>query len=302
VKLDPKTGTPYSNMPGVMSLELLRPPEGHQLFIGPLDDVAPGEDTFSPLQNQSEYCAACHFGDFWDIQIYNSFGEWLESPYSDPDSDHFQTCQDCHMPPLGYDHFAQIENGGLVRDPSTIFSHKMLGASDIEFLQNTVELEVDAVIEGDLLIIEVILDNTMAGHHVPTDSPLRQMLLIVEAEDQNGEPLVLAGGPVLPEWAGDLKNLPGKYYAKILEQLWTEISPSGAYWAQTRIVEDTRLAALETDKSIYTFEVSEETEDTIIKVKLIYRRAFFDLMEQKGWNTPDIEMESKTIELSGTYD
>ena len=40
VKLNPKTGTPYSNRPGVISLELLRPPEGHQIFIGPFDDVA----------------------------------------------------------------------------------------------------------------------------------------------------------------------------------------------------------------------------------------------------------------------
>jgi len=300
VKLDPKTGTPYSNMPGVMSLELLRPPDGHQLFIGPFDDVAPGEDTFSPLQNQSEYCAACHFGDFWDIQIYNSFGEWLESPYSDPESGHFQTCQDCHMPPLGNDHFVQIEKSGLIRDPATIFSHKMLGASDIEFLQNTVELEVDAYLKEGSLIVDVTLENSLAGHHIPTDSPLRQILLVVEVENQNGESLVLAEGPILPEWTGDLANLPGKYYAKILEELWTEIYPSGAYWAQTRIIEDTRLAAFEIDKSSYKFDVSEDPEDYSIIVKLLYRRAFFDLMEQKGWNTPDIEMESVTIELTGS--
>ena len=34
------------------------------------------------------------------VEIDNSYGEWLDSPYSDPKTG--QTCQDCHMP-----------NGGL---------------------------------------------------------------------------------------------------------------------------------------------------------------------------------------------
>ncbi|MDH3944915.1 MAG: carboxypeptidase-like regulatory domain-containing protein, partial [Anaerolineae bacterium] len=79
-----ESGLPYPNMPGVLSFEFRRPAEGHQFFAGPYDDVAPGEDTFSPLQKESQYCAPCHFGVFWDTLIYNSFGEWFESPYSDP--------------------------------------------------------------------------------------------------------------------------------------------------------------------------------------------------------------------------
>ena len=74
VTLDPQSGLPYPNMPGVLSFRLLRPPQGHQFFAGPLDDVAPGEDTYVPLQRQSQFCAACHYGVFWDTTIYNSFG------------------------------------------------------------------------------------------------------------------------------------------------------------------------------------------------------------------------------------
>jgi hypothetical protein len=111
VRLDPASGLPYPNMPGVLSYEFRRPPEGHQFFAGPLDDVAPGEDTYSLLQTQSLVCAPCHYGIFWDTVIYNSFGEWLESPYSDPETG--QTCQDCHMPPLGATQFATTEAGGL---------------------------------------------------------------------------------------------------------------------------------------------------------------------------------------------
>jgi len=32
-------------------------------------------------------------------------------------------------------------------------------------------------------------------------------------------------------------------------------------------------------------------------VRLLFRRAFIELMEQKGWDDPDIVMESETIQL-----
>ena len=87
-----------------------RPFNGHQFFAGPFDDVAPGEDTYTPIQKESAYCAPCHFGKFWEVEIYNSYGEWLDSPYSDPETG--QTCQDCHMPPGLNDRFASIDAGG----------------------------------------------------------------------------------------------------------------------------------------------------------------------------------------------
>jgi hypothetical protein len=60
VKLDPETRLPLAHRPGVLSFELRRPPQGQQFFAGPFDDVAPGEDTYSPLQRESAYCAPCH--------------------------------------------------------------------------------------------------------------------------------------------------------------------------------------------------------------------------------------------------
>jgi len=295
VKLNAE-GLPYANMPGVLSFEFRRPAEGHQFFAGPYDDVAPGEDTFSPLQNQSEFCAPCHFGDFWNTRVYNSFGEWLASPYADLNSEGFRTCQDCHMPPLGMDHFAQTEKGGLQRSANTIFSHRMPGAVDVPLLQNTAELQLDAHRDGDQIVVDVSIFNAEAGHHIPTDSPLRQIFLVVKAYDQDGEPLPLAEGSVLPDWAGDLENQPGIYFAKILEQLWTEFVPTGAYWAQTRIIEDTRLAALETKETRFIFD-SVDNAEVDVEAMLIFRRAFYDLMQQKGWETPDILMEQNSINV-----
>jgi hypothetical protein len=302
VRLDPKTGLPYSNMPGVLSFEFRRPPEGHQFFAGPFDDVAPGEDTYSPIQKQSQYCAPCHFGTFWNTVVYNSFGEWLDSPYSNPQTG--KTCQDCHMPPGQNDYFARLDKGGLIRDPQTIFSHRMPGAMDEELLQNAVSMNVDVNHQGEQIIVTVSITNDQTGHHVPTDSPLRHLILIIRAEDEQGNFLRQSGGTVIPEWGGIgdpnqgyYAGLPGKIFAKVLEELWTEVSPSGAYWNPTHVLSDNRLAAFTTDTSTYTFASVVENEVTV-DIKLIFRRAFITLIDQKNWGTPDIVMEHRRINAS----
>lgn len=295
ITLDTSTGLPFPNMPGVLSYVFRRPPDGHQFFAGPYDDVAPGEDTYSEIQTESQYCASCHFGIFWDTVVYNSFGEWLESPYNDPETG--KTCQDCHMPNQGVTHFALPDQGGLERDPQTIFSHQMPGASDIVLLQNAVSLTAEAHQDRDQLIIDVSVENDQTGHHVPTDSPLRHLILLVEATGENSDPLILKDGPVIPDWGGIgdpedgyYAGLPGKAYAKILQEIWTEITPSGAYWNPTRIKSDNRLAAFETDTSSYTFVLDSDGEANI-RVSLLFRRAFKDMMDQKSWDVPDILME-----------
>jgi hypothetical protein len=304
VNLDPASGLPYTNMPGVLSYEFRRPPEGHQFFAGPLDDVAPGEDTYSALQQESQICAPCHFGIFWDTLVYNSFGEWLKSPYSDPETG--QTCQDCHMPPLGVTHFARPDQGGLERNPDTIFSHRMPGASDQDLLQNAVTMDVSAQRYESTVKVDVSITNDQTGHHVPTDSPLRQMILVVQAFDSSGNPLSLQTGPTIPGWGGVgdpqegyYGGLPGLGYAKILEELWTQISPTGAYWNPTQVLSDNRIAAFETDSTSYEFEIPPEMQeqDIRITVRLVFRRAFKELMDQKGWDVPDILMEQETLRL-----
>lgn len=296
VNLDSTTGLPALNMPGVLSIDLLRPFGKDQLFFGPYDDVAPGTDTYSALQNTSQYCAACHSATFWDTKIYNSYGEWLTSPYSNQENENYKTCQSCHMPSIGTDHFARLENGGLIRDPQTIFSHKMLGATDVNLLQNTADLKVNVKRNGNLIVVNVSVFNANAGHDIPTDSPLRQILLSVKALDSNGNSLPLKTGPVLPDWSGNYANTPGIYFAKILEELWTNVSPTASYWMQTRLVEDTRLPALKTRTVEFVFESPENSQVTI-DTNLIYRRAFYDILQQKGWNTPDIIMEQEVIDL-----
>lgn len=311
VILDPATGLPFPNMPGVLSSDVRRPfpddPDRYQLFFGPFDDDnVPEEDTYLPLIQESQFCAACHFGVFWDTVIYNSFGEWLDSPYSAPETG--KTCQDCHMPLPSLVDGEPIINvapgkGGVERDPMTIRAHSQLGAMDEEFLQTALAMTLSARVEEGNLVVQVGITNDNTGHHVPTDSPLRHLILLVEATDTGGTPLTQTDGPNVPEWGGVgdpeqgyYAGLPGKAFAKVLEELWTEVSPSGAYWNPTRIVSDNRIAAFETDTSRYTFTLPSDRQAQV-EVTLLFRRAFKELMDQKGWDVPDIIMARQTLHV-----
>ena len=207
------------------------------------------------------------------------------------------------MPSLGVSHFALPEQGGVERAPETIFSHRMPGASDEELLQNAVMLVVEANQEGNILIVDVSITNDQTGHHVPTDSPLRQLILLVQAQGSGDEALELLDGPVVPEWGGIgnpddgyYAGMPGKGYAKILMEMWTEITPTSAYWNPTQVISDNRLAAFETDTSVYHFAMPEDGSATVT-ITLLFRRAFIELKDQKGWDTPDFVMEKEILSL-----
>ena len=207
------------------------------------------------------------------------------------------------MPAGKNDYFARLDKGGVIRDSQKIFSHLMPGAANVELLQNAVTLTATADFEGESLIVDVQIINDKTGHHVPTDSPLRQLILLVHVTDENGQKLPLLGGEVIPVWGGVgdpnlgyYSGLPGKGYAKILSELWTELEPTGSYWNPTRIVSDNRIPAYGTDSSTYIFSAPTDGEVNV-EVLLIFRRAFKELMDQKGWDVPDILMEQQSLEI-----
>jgi len=297
-------GLPLPDMPGILSYRLYRPHENdHQLFFGPFDDVD-GEDTYLPLQSESAFCAPCHYGVFGGVVgvghvaggtlIYNSYGEWLDSPYSDPETG--QTCQDCHMPLADYEYFVYPEQGGQPR-PGQLNVHTMPGAADEELLRNAVTMTTTAALRGNRVVVDVSVTNDKTGHHVPTDSPLRHVMLVVTATDAAGRPLSLRSGPLLPAWTGDYAGQPGRTYAKVLRDDWTGEQPTAAYWRPVTIVADTRLAAYATDRSRYTFDLPPGAAGGQVTARLVFRRAYQELMQQKGWTDPDIVMAESVVRV-----
>jgi hypothetical protein len=114
----------------------------------------------------------------------------------------------------------------------------------------------------------------------------------------------LLEGPTLPEWCGVGDPDHGYYageagiaYAKILEEVWTEVSPTGAYWNPTRVQSDNRLPAFESHSSQYEFDAPDKASVNV-EVRLLFRRAFIGLMDQKGWDDADILMEAASLRLT----
>ena len=324
VHLDSNTGLPPVSRPGVQNIDLFRPDTTStlysQLFMGSLADGNTLDqgvrssygglnvttvEAKKTLYSESRYCAACHYGGFWGQPVYTSYQEWAESPYADQKSATYKTCQNCHMPSPTLYNGKAITNiapgkGGIERNPSSLHSHNMTVIP--ELLRNSLTMNTSASVNGDEIKVDVTLTNDKTGHHIPTDSPLRHMILLVEARDTSGKMLTMKEGSTLPQWCGVgeskkgyYANMPGKIFAKVLKEMWTDVIPAVSYWRHTSVDSDNRLAALASDKSSYIFQSS--GSHLQVTVTLIYRRAYIDMMKQKGWDSPDIVIAQKNIEL-----
>jgi hypothetical protein len=161
-------------------------------------------------------------------------------------------------------------------------------------MKNAVTMKTGATHTGNTLQVQVNITNDKTGHDVPTDEPVRSVMLVVTALDANGKPLPLSGGTHLPAWTGNYSGQPGKYFAKILKDEWTGETPTAAYWRPVTIVEDTRLAPYASDASSYLFTLPAGSPASI-KISLVYRRAYQQLEQQKGWTDADILMAESTI-------
>lgn len=292
--------------PGTLSMKFKRPGKEQQVFFGPLDDVHPGPDSFNPLFRQSRYCAACHDGRFWNMAVYSEFQEWSESSYARRNIH----CQDCHMKPDGVTRrFALEKEGSVLRDSATVASHALLGIADEGFMREAVALSAKVEVAAGRLRVTVVVNNAKAGHHIPTGSPMRNMVLRVDARGANGRRLALLDGETIPAWAGtgpeadgNYAGLPGKGYAKVLKR-WPEyrsdnrslvlgpLYPS-PFWRPSVLDYDNRIPAEATDTSAYSFKLPEDSAKPVsVSVRLIYRKTF------KSWLKPEAE-ETKDLLLA----
>jgi hypothetical protein len=290
VYLAPSNAQVYTNSAGVISMRLLRPPEGEQIFIGPYPDIH-DPDTYNPVFHQSDFCAPCHQFSFWGTQIYNSYGEWLESSYAEDGV----TCQDCHMAPTGDQYFALPEAGGLQHSPENIPSHQQLGLKDKAFMQSTLDLAISHEITNGDLDLTVSLTNVAAGHHVPTDHPGRHIILVVRAYDSQGTAIACSQCPQIPPWAGNFAGEAGVVYAKVLRDAKTGAFPVVNYWNQTLIHSDTRIAADERRDEHFYFRAADDP--ITIEIQVIFRRMFQPQADVYAWDLTEIILAEETITI-----
>jgi hypothetical protein len=257
---------------GRFGYQLLRPAKG-QLFFGPLDDVDREEDTFLSMYQESRYCAACHEGTVFGIPVYTTYSEWLESPARKEG----KQCQTCHMTPTGKMTNIAPGHGGVERDPKTLASHGMPGATP-EMLRKAVRLMVRLRTEKDRLHVETQIEAADVGHRVPTGFIDRHLILVVEGLDGKGSTVAADKGPKLPSSAGLGERTAGRLFGKQLQDF--EGKSPVPFWRPSRVVEDSRLVPGKPTTDAWEFPAEATSK---VRVRLLYRRFYQAVAEEKGW-------------------
>jgi hypothetical protein len=297
---------PYEDRLGVQSFSFLRPSPGMQFLSGPgahLSTFIPDfHRTCAPIFSESEFCAPCHYGTFSGVEIYASYKEWLNSSYSDKESQNYRSCQDCHMAsaePVG--NTLPIERSACSEENKKFhdFNHNMM-KNEIDpenasrkipmMVKDAATVTIDqAILTEGQVTFSVTVTNSGAGHKFPTDSPLRHLILLVEVKDMNNIPLTQISGPTIPIWgARDYAGYAGEIYAHVLKDRDTNQMPSVAYWNPIEPGSDTRLAPGQAVQKQYSF-IAPSNGSAVVTAKLIYRNVFISIADQKKWPIMDIE-------------
>ena len=178
---------------------------------GPIKGAASGVlgTVYSEVHESSRLCAACHeYRNGQGFAVLTTFSEWQASRYAKEN----KNCQSCHM----YQVTGDVVDARLARAPqSQINLHRMPGSRSVTQLNRTIKASMASVREGDQLKVTVELTNSASGHFVPTGSPLRQLILDVQAESQGANQIQTrlytrkivdaAGVPITREYLAFLK-------------------------------------------------------------------------------------------------
>ena len=124
------------------------------------------------------------------------------------------------------------------------------------------------------------------------------MILVVTATDGQGPALPQQSGLTVPDWGGAQAGQPGKAFAKVLRDVKTGEWPVVSYWKQAFIVSDNRIPAMDSDTSVYNFAVPSAGRTVTVTAELRFRRVFQEVMDERGWDTPDILMEVEQVVLT----
>jgi hypothetical protein len=178
--------------------------------LGPLKFNTTYHHQYSALHRKSEFCGICHDAtNAHGVQMLSTYSEWKSSPWPEKGIQ----CQDCHMNVFGrlVDGKPVFESGtlasGILLSPSEreqVYTHKFPGASVPGQIKPSVKFQVqnfpDKAKPGSMIVVVVELDNSEAGHGVPTGAiELRLMWLDVKLRMQDSA----------REWALKVKPDPG---------------------------------------------------------------------------------------------
>jgi Cytochrome c554 and c-prime len=207
---------------------------------GPLRNANPTVHgaSFSEVYTSSTLCAPCHqYVNGKHFAVLTTFSEWQASPYPGKDI----TCQSCHM----------RATSGKVVDPkvartsgTSVNVHEMPGGHSLQELNRALQAQIAALRRGDTVEVTVRLANRGAGHRLPTGSPLRAIVMVVEATGSIGQ----------------TQTATRTYARVVVDESGKELTDEGTVWLRAvRVVRDDRIAPGEQRVEKFTFKLPRST-------------------------------------------
>lgn len=291
-----------TNFPGLYPgvVRFSKPDTNQAVVYGLLGDVTfnrgPMRAAVQP-QLPAAVCAACHQdkndpdlnGNFEEengIVSEPTYQEWSKSEYADSKSPRYATCATCHMKPSFDTQACTVEQMPYVRPEGEMRRHTFQGTT-AEYLDNAVSLTLNVEKRRDELVVTVAIHNDRTGHSVPTGVTIRNMILLVDAT-QDDAPLEYWGTQVVNDLGGVgdpalgyFAGLPGKLYAKAIFDSAGNMPTF--YTDAAGILFDNRIGPLEKDTTEYRFPLKKTGGLARVSARLIYRRAFRALVDAKQW-------------------
>ena len=277
---------------GRFGMDVLLPAEG-QLFFGPLKDATRGKEAFAAVYRESRYCAACHEGVVFGVHVYSTYSEWLDSPARASG----KSCQSCHMAPTGNMINIAPGLGGVDRNPQTLASHHFLPGGHAAMLRRAVRLSprVLRTAKGEVEV-DIGLGVHDVGHRVPTGFIDRHLLLVVDPLDPQRERIAADNeqGPRLSRLAGSrLEGRHGMLFGRWLRD--GDGKEPAPFWRVAEQVQDNRLVPDQPVSVRFRFG----KQAAYARVRLLYRRFWQEVAEEKNWPDETIVIYDQTLELAG---
>ncbi|NSL50225.1 multiheme c-type cytochrome [Calidifontibacillus erzurumensis] len=280
-------------------------------------------DFSSKLYKEAEYCSSCHTQAAPNGKIeQDTYREWLNSSYADPNSSEFSTCIDCHMAPVPGERDKEVAgrttDGGKYK--KKVLDHRFVGGNQAlpylygdqemfklteKMLKSAAEIEiVDAKQENGKFDFKVKVTNKGAGHNLPTGATdLRQLWIDVEAVDENGK-ILFASGKLDEKMEVDPNAV--MFHSKFYDEKGNLIDHHQVWRIARR--EDHLIPPKQSKYGEYSFTLPKNVKKITINAKLRYRvspqyfanvtlREFGDPGTDRTLPITDMAVTKKVIQL-----
>jgi hypothetical protein len=197
---------------------------------------------YSAIHTSSVICVTCHeYSNPQGLSILTTYSEWKGTTY---EKEH-QGCQSCHM----YSVQGKVVDPRVLKSDATLNLHEIPGGHSIEQLNRAIKAVLSAQRDGDQVRVVLKLTNQGAGHYVPTGSPLRQLILEVDADSYAGQHFSeqRVYRRTVADGKGEVLNSEPLVFTK------------GA-----KVLTDTRLAPKETKTETFTFPLRRGSQGRVV--------------------------------------